>query len=255
MSDKDVNFAACVQGRTAIKDSYQEKIAKAGADFREIGGLFVKSIDQAKRQITALASTPDLDRHDEIVLPEAFRELLPVYMKNPVVITSHQHRLETGHSSVVGSVVRAWIDSAGLWIVVEFAETVLGEEYWQLYSTKKQRAFSIGYIPIESRYEKRDDKTVLVTTKLELLEISCVPVPANRDALSKSKQQKADFVDEKKLLAELRKEDPDFDAKAQEFAEMILGYDSGTEPESDFAKAGCDDDVVDFALLVKGRGR
>lgn len=249
---KDVDFVEAVQGRAKAGLSYKERIAEAGTDFKESQSLFVKSIDKAKRQITALASTADLDRHDEVILPEAFTELLPVYMKNPVVITSHQHRLETGSSSVVGNVVNAWINQQGLWVVIEFVEgTALGDEYWLLYSTKKQRAFSVGFIPKEHRYEERDGKSVYVLTKVELLEISCVSVGANREALSKSKQRKVDFVSEKRTLAELYRSDPDFDEKCQEFAEMILGV-GATENETDFTELVVAENEMDFAELVRG---
>ena len=245
MHDTEVNFAGLVQGGTGIKAGPETKT-------KEFPALFVKSIDQGKRQITALASAATLDRYDEIILPEAFRKLLPVYMKNPVVCTSHQHRLQTGHSSVVGRTVKASISSEGLLVTIEFATgTELAEEYWQLYSQKIQKALSIGYMPIESQYEQRDGKNVLVHSKIELLEISCVAVPANREALTRAQQRKADWLEEKKyeaeeekILAEMRKEDPDFDAKSSEFAEAILSgeYDAGEEGEEldYFTAASCE---------------
>ena len=256
MSDTEVNFAGLVNNKSGVDEM--------GPETKELPALFVKSVDQGNRQITALASAATLDRYDEVMLPEAFRELLPVYMKNPVVLTSHQHRLTGGHSSVIGSTIKAWIDSQGLWVVIEFATgTTLAEEYWQLYSQKKQRALSVGYIPIESRYEERDGKSVLVHTKIELLEISVCAVPANREALTKSQQRKADWLEEKKyeaeeekILAELRKEDPDFDAKAEEFAEAILSgeYDGGEEGEdSDFAGIVSGENEKSFVELVQGR--
>jgi len=249
MNDMEVDFAGLVNSKSGVD--------KMGPETKEFPALFVKSIDQGKRQITALASAATLDRYDEVMLPESFRELLPIYMKNPVVLTSHQHRLAGGHSSVVGSTIKAWIDAQGLWVIIEFATgTELSEEFWLLYSQKKQRALSVGYIPIESRYEERDGKSVLVHTKVELLEISCVAVPANREALTKSQQRKADWLEEKKLLAQMRKEDPDFDAKSEEFAEAILSgdYDAGEESEElDFAGIVSGESETSFIELVQGR--
>lgn len=249
MNDTEVNFAGLVNSKSGVDEM--------GPETKEFPALFVKAIDQGKRQITALASAATLDRHGEVMLPEAFRELLPIYMKNPVVLTSHQHRLEGGHSSVVGGTIKAWIDDQGLWVVIEFATgTELAEEHWQLYSQKKQKALSVGYIPIESRYEERDGKSVLVYTKVELLEISCVAVPANREALTKAQQRKADFIEEKILLAQMRKEDPDFDAKAEEFGEAILSgeFDAGEGSEElDFAKIVSGENENDFVELVQGQ--
>ena len=196
MSDKDVEFKLLVS-RTSVSGC--SGCEKGPGHFEECQALFVKSIDQEKRQITALASTGDLDRTDEIIEPEAFKELLPVYLKNPVIITSHQHRLQTGSSSVIGNAVKAWIDKQGLWVIIEFVKgTALGDEYWLLYSQKKQRALSVGFKGHEGGYEDRDGKRVWVWTKVELLEISCVPVPANSEALSKSRRRKVDFVDSKR---------------------------------------------------------
>lgn len=245
MNGTDVDFAAVVERRTGVE--------KTGLETKEFPALFVKSIDKAKRQITALASSADLDRHDEVVEPEAFRELLPVYMKSGgPVITSHQHRLETGHSSLIGNVIKAWIDQQGLWVTIEFIRgTALGEEYGMLYLEKKQRALSIGFIELEGGSEMRDGRQVYIHTKVELLEISCVIVGANREALSKSKQRKVDFVSEKKTLAEIRHSNPNFDQECREFAEMISGYDM-TENETDFTELVIAENETDFAELVRG---
>jgi HK97 family phage prohead protease len=219
-----------------------------GAEFREAQSLFVKSIDESKRQIEAIVSTADLDRYDEIIEPEAFRETLSVYLSNPIVISSHQNRLDTGHSSVVGQVIKAWIDAKGLHVIIWFAETKLGDEFWYLYKNKFQRAFSVGFIPLEWKDEVSDGgKRVRVHTKVELLEISCVPVPANRNALSKSKQKKAAFVADKIEQRQLEKDSEEFakmfladdlaalgipDAEEDEFD---LSGEADLEPESDYA--------------------
>jgi len=244
-TDAESSYKTLVQGRSNVQHS------KAGPDFKESQALFVKSIDTQSRRITALASSGSLDRHDEAIKPEAFKELLPIYLQNPVVITAHAHRLETGHSSVVGSVVKAWIDAQGLWVIIEFVEgTTLGNEYWLLYSSKKQRAFSVGFVPLEWEYEERNGRQVCIYTKVELLEISCVAVGANRDALSRAKRRKFDFVSAKKedseldeLERELREADPDWETRGMELAELWLG----TDIEGEYI-----DDEIDYAGIVKG---
>jgi len=245
MTDTEVDFAKLVEGPTQHK---------AGPELKEFPALFVKEINEGKRQITALASTDDLDRHGEIILPAAFKEKLPTYLKNPVILTSHQHRLEGGHSSVIGSAVKVWIDKKGLWVIIEFAQdTELSEEYWQLYKQKKQRALSVGFIPLEWEYQEREGKSVYVLTKVELLEISCVPVGANPEALTKAKQRKRDFVaakkqelEDDKILAKILANEPDFDEKCQEFAEMILSVEP---PEED----SFGEKEYDFVALVEAR--
>jgi HK97 family phage prohead protease len=230
--------------------------------------LTIKAIDENRRRITGIASTGDIDRYDEIIEPEAFRESLPLFMTNPMVLASHQSKLSDGSSPVVANIVEARITSAGLEVVLEFhGITQLGEEYWLLYSQKRQRALSVGFKPIEGRYENLNGRNVYIHTRVELLEISCVPVPANPSALTKSKQRKADFItakkterEDEKFLAELRRENPSFDKDAEEFAEALLG-DEDDEVEHDFAELvrGEAEDFTgegdnDFVILVAGDG-
>jgi len=229
MTETDVDYATIVGGQEsrgkATPTAFHQSV---GSELCEAQTLFVKSVDEPNRRITALASTESIDRHGEIILASAFKELLPIYMKNPVVITSHQHRLSTGHSSTVANVVEARIDKSGLFVIIEFVQgTVLGDEYWLLYSQKKQRALSVGFMPLEGKQEERDGKLVWVHTKVELLEISCVPVGSNRESLSRSKQRREGFVadkqeerEEAKLMAEIEADFPDEDCRA--FAEALL---------------------------------
>jgi HK97 family phage prohead protease len=191
----EIDFKALVERIQVGERDYITRISAKGTEgYRELPSLFVKSIDEAKRQVEAVVSDASLDRDEEIILPEAFRELLGFYLRNPVIITTHQNRLETGHSSVIGQAVKVWIDKEGLHVIIWFAETELGNEFWYLYKNKFQRAFSVGFIPLEWKDETIEGRTVQTFTKVELLEISCVPVPVNRNALSKSKQRKADFI-------------------------------------------------------------
>ena len=231
MSNKDVDYKSLVQGRAGVEQK------SAGPVTKQFPALLdIKSVDAKNRRITALASTGSVDRYDEIILPEAFQESLKEYVaKNNIVLCSHQHKLETGHSPVVANVIEARITTDGLEVVIEFHDiTELAEEYWQLYSQKKQRALSVGFGPQEGRYEEREGKRVYVHTRVELMEISVVPVGANREALTRGQQRKADFVAAKKNqtaeeeqyqqdLQGLLEKEPGFDEKAEDFAEVLLG--------------------------------
>jgi len=150
----------------------------------------VKAVNEQGRTIDAVASTRDLDRDKEIIEPIAFAESLDSFRANPVILATHQHRLSTGSSPVIGSAIpeSIKITENEVLFVMTFATTSLGEEYWQLYKDKHMRAFSIGFIPVE--YEDKKDESlgwVRTYTKIELLEISAVPVPSNRRALARAK--------------------------------------------------------------------
>ncbi len=187
----DVDLVSLVKGSPGYE--------AGGPATKQWQGLFVKSIDQEMRQITAIASTGEKDRDGEIILPSAFKKCLPGYMKNPVILAGHQHKLADGRSPVVGKTVKAWIDKQGLHVVIDFAKTDLAQEYWELYRDKFQRALSVGFRAIKWGSEMIDGRQVPVCKEVdELYEISCVAVGANRDALSRSAKRKRDFVADKR---------------------------------------------------------
>jgi len=260
-------------------------------DCQYITGLKTKTVDMEKRRVTGLASTPIIDRDNEIITLEALKAALPEYLKNPVVLAGHQHRLADGSSPVVGSVVSATANKDGLQIICEFARTPLGEEYWALYRDKHQRGFSIGFRAIAAEDQIIEGRRIKLITKLELYEISCVPVPANPEALSKAKQRKLDFVGAKRtnkadpkmeerlavdrfagrlelwrdtedqqdrdkiFTPEERQEFGRFDRKAEEFAKAFLSMDDDDGEtmvnEYDFVEAATGKAEHDFAAIFK----
>jgi len=191
----DVNFSDYVMPGGGGKDA---------AGCREKSVFSVKSINVEQRRIEAVASREMVDRDGEIVSLSAMRAAIKEYMKNPVILSGHSHRLGDGRSPVVGKVVDYRFQGKDLLITVEFADTDLGLEYWKLYRDKYQRAFSIGFRGLQTREENIDGKRVRVFTDIELLEISCVAVPANPAALSKGKmtfaQRKAAAREKQRIL-------------------------------------------------------
>ncbi|MGD1042188.1 MAG: HK97 family phage prohead protease [Sedimentisphaerales bacterium] len=203
----EVDFKSLVERIQTGERDYVARLSTEGTEYRETPSLFVKAIDEAARQIEAVVSDASVDRDEEIILPSAFSEMLGEYLKNPVIISAHQNRLDTGHSSVIGQALKVWIAKDGLHVNIWFAETELGNEFWYLYKNKFQRAFSVGFIPLEWTDETVNGARVRTFTKAELLEISCVPVPSNRNALSRSKQRKQDFIADKIAQRKMKDED------------------------------------------------
>ena len=150
----------------------------------------IKSIDEQSRTITAIVSTPAIDRYDEIIEAEAFRKWLDVFMDNPVFLAGHRHvGFDAAKPTVIGHWTDLQITKEGLLGVVKFANTDLANDYWQLYRDGDMKAFSVGVIV--HAWEMRDTevgdkgvtKKLRVFTEVELIEISAVAVPANRGAL------------------------------------------------------------------------
>lgn len=151
----------------------------------------VKSINVDEKTIDVIASTPDKDRDGDIILPSAFKKNLKSFKSNPVILACHQHRLQSGSSPVIGSAISEsiTISDKELGFTMRFAETKLGDEYWVLYRDKHMRAFSVGFIA-EKWEDSRDSNgrfTHRTYTQVELLEVSAVPVPSNRQALARAK--------------------------------------------------------------------
>lgn len=149
----------------------------------------VKAIDKENRRITVCISKDEIDRHNERVELQAIADALAGYAPNPVVLGDHQHRLSTGESSVIGHALpesfKVLADEVDMDIV--FSTTKNAETYWVNYRDGHQKAVSIGFIDLEFKYEEVDGRKIFVTTKLELLEVSCCAVGANRGALVKAK--------------------------------------------------------------------
>lgn len=53
-------------------------------DFKE-----VKVTETGSIKIKGFASTPDIDRYDDIIKPEAFANAMKTYMQNPTVLLGH----------------------------------------------------------------------------------------------------------------------------------------------------------------------
>lgn len=174
-----------------------------------------KQVNQEERSLVAYVSTNDVDRYQEIVLPASFE--LGSYRKNPVVLWAHDYTMPPIAKAL-------WIkpDEVGLLAKVSFAKTQFADEIFGLYRDGFMRAFSIGFIPKEYHEEKkaikREDgteeiKSIIVYDRVELLEFSAVPVPANQEALALAVQKGA--VKSERLALDLHIELPAAEADAE----------------------------------------
>jgi HK97 family phage prohead protease len=206
------------------------------------------AINEELRQIRFLASTPDVDRDGERILPSAFKNSILGFMKNPCFLPCHKHRLDSGEPPVIGRVIKAWVeDDVGLFAIVEFAKSELGEKYWLLYRDGFMKGCSVGVILLKSHQEIINGEQVLTFDEVEWIELSACAIPSNRGALVRSKQKKLDFVTlkrDEKILAEAIERDfasqgRDFDAESEKFCELLLSGDfkgGEIQNETDYAE-------------------
>jgi len=160
-------------------------------DFNQERHLFlkVKQVSESNQNVVqATVSTDEIDRYNEIVQPAAFKEALPAFLANPIVLPAHQHRLENGEPPVIGMVLieTIRINEHSIDMSIQFDDDVLGQKYADKYRKKFMRAFSIGFRGLEGQYQDLDKTRVWTWNKIELLEVSAVAVPANRGALARA---------------------------------------------------------------------
>jgi HK97 family phage prohead protease len=125
--------------------------------------------------VTGYASTVDEDIDGYVILPEAYRKGLAMYMRNPILLFNHDR------DKPIGIVKRAEIDARGLLIDAEFdMEDDFSAARARQVERGILRGFSVGFRPTaEPKF--KDDK--LYFNEVQLMEISLVSVPANPHAL------------------------------------------------------------------------
>ncbi len=200
MNGMDADFVGLVQGRAKQTGGFSAKDGYSLAGFIAKG---VGSINETDHSINFVISSEVIDRQGEIVRSGAIARAIKDFGRNPVALAAHVHRSGDGSPTVVGSwdigSFRKFKDHCEMRL--RFAvDTKLGAEYWTLYSQGHMRAVSIGFRVIDAHEESLKSGRVHVIDELELIEISCVPVPACQDALAKSKERKRGFVAEKRLF-------------------------------------------------------
>lgn len=142
--------------------------------------------------IEGFASTPDIDRGDDIVLPQAFNKTLGMYMTNPVLLWDHGQDPEMGYKPI-GQVTSTEVLDRGLLIKA----VITNEDIGGMVQRGELRTMSFGYeVPAGGvDFVDVDGKKVRLIKELELYEISVVAIPMNPNArFSLSKSLKAYFA-------------------------------------------------------------
>ena len=138
-----------------------------------------------------MLSTTTIDRYGDSLVPDGFD--LTDFKRNPVLIANHQYGGPEGSPGSVGRWVKIGVEDVkgvgrALVGTCEFMrDDDLAERWWQRFVQGVAAAFSVGFIV--RAHELREIEVggkatrVRVFTDMELLEVSCVTVPANPDAV------------------------------------------------------------------------
>ncbi len=164
-------------------------------------------------------STDSVDRDGEVVEPMAFKKTLPKFMKRPVLVASHDYRDLT---SQIGEWAKLKITENGIEGKPKYYVGQGNEQAdWGFkLASKGMAAFSIGFIPkewVDGDGIKEPRRTY---KEVELLEISQVIVPSNREAIQSIRSKGIDLITDK-LFDEVDKALEELVTKPEETDEYI----------------------------------
>jgi HK97 family phage prohead protease len=188
---------------------------------------------------TAVISTASVDRDGDIVEPKAIVAALEKWAAiGKLVPLAYSHRdPKTGQAVVVGHIDPATVRLEGKEVVSDgFVDqsTERGQETWRLVKSGTL-SFSYGYlIPDGGATKRSGTKNGLHITKLDLYEISVVPVaPANNDTRVLSWKAKTETQDAALEALNFVRESLADDKLQQETKDSLLDQIKALVPEAD----------------------
>jgi len=197
-------------------------------------------------KIKGFASTPDVDRYNDIVNPKAFKNAIEWYMANPVILLQHNS------DKPIWKTIEYKVSWKGLNITVELTNDL--DNVFKNIQDWILKWFSIWFIPKKWEYKMEWDKEIREITEVDLIEISVVSTPANPTSLfTLSKSVKSFFeeikedefinnknimenevkeIEEKETVAETIADAPIVDlTEEKEVEEVIVEWTSVVNPD------------------------
>ena len=164
-------------------------------------------------RITGYASKPTVDRYLEVIDARAFEKTIDIFRRNPIMLLNHKTE------DSIGTWDRMEIRGDGL-----FVSGLVGRGFEPADTTRKKvdqgilRSLSVGFRPVQAEFDDNDE--LFHYREAELLEISVVAVPANRDAMF--------VMDENNKLADIKELDEITDAESLVRRWVFLGFPDKT---------------------------
>lgn len=175
----------------SLKEFKERALAKENVQGLAVSKQFVldevKQVDGEDLVLQFTISTGTVDRDNDTVNPDGWK--LDNYLRNPVVLFAHDYQ-----ALPVARAEAIWVEGGSLKSKARFTSHDLypfGYMVYQFYQQGFMRATSVGFAP--SKWQFSDDRKYGVDfQEQELLEYSCVPVPANPEALVDAKAKGID---------------------------------------------------------------
>jgi hypothetical protein len=148
------------------------------------------SIDDTKRTIEFAASTETADRYGDVIRVDGWQ--LDNFQKNPVFLWAHR-----SEDPPIGRIVGAKKDLTNTPTLVETVQFASADVYpfadtvFKLYKSGFMNAVGVGFLPLEFEplMSQGDSEETFQSgwdyKKVEQLELSAVPIPANPEALGR----------------------------------------------------------------------
>jgi hypothetical protein len=158
------------------------------------------SVVEGERAVAAIISTDAVDRDGEVLIPQGMNA--KDYQLNPVGFFNHawaEYGGEAKDKLPVGqcvAIAKAADSISFKFIFAERPATYPQDQEWlpdtllSLYQQGVMRAFSVGFMPVETRAATDKDLMTFgadcrrVVSKWKLFEVSCVPLPCNQEAVA-----------------------------------------------------------------------
>lgn len=139
--------------------------------------------DLGENELIMIGSTAGIDRDGESIDPTAWD--LKQFKKNPVILPQHDYR-----KPAIGKAKDVKMVDGKLTFKIEFPEDGVNPEadiYRKLYKSGFMNASSVGFIGKEWVDGDGKKSPFRKFTKVELLELSLVSIPANPEAITQAK--------------------------------------------------------------------
>lgn len=182
--------------------------------------------DSEARTFTFRASTASVDRQGEVIDQAGWQ--LDAYRRNPVILDSHRYG---SIDDILGKAVRVEPMPEGLEVDVEFTDTEKGRMARRMVEDGFLRTVSVGFRSLGRKPGMRAGEP-MTHTAMELLEVSMVAIPANRDAV-RLRGVEDDVTEETKAGRRLSKSSEDKIRAAIALLMGLLGEETYEEPMAD----------------------
>jgi len=153
----------------------------------------VEGVDKDEGTIDMLipVSSSQVDRDGEVVLPEAFKKTIPKFMKHPVLVASHNY---SSLENQIGEWTKLKVEDNGVSGKNRYyINEGNAQADWAFnLASKGVAAFSIGFMPKKWHDGEGEKEPRRTYDEIELLEISQVIIPSNRDAIQSMRSKSAD---------------------------------------------------------------